>query len=400
MLFFKFKKINNFLLICTLMFLGQVKFSLAQENVIVNPLNNNFEHQLLPSIKRNLTPLEQKRVRERITELDVMAKQELVDENIDQAFVFWYEAINLSRFLDLNTEMETIMTAGAVAWEQRRSQDLEFLQARLLILEQENSQQNQLNPEVLPLFIKAYDVLHSIDKSIVLHQQNLVFAQANNDDNLVLSTSEKLGKLYLAKFDYYSAQPIYEKLLEIARSNQDYLSESIYLQKLAEISQALVNPDNSVDYKKQLAQNFLNDGNVSELARLRISIGNDYQALDNPQSASEFYQSAFALALSLEQFAIAGDALKQLGQLYQKYEQFDSALLVYQELVKIESNSYNFYGLMNTYDFIGTIYTQKQDYLKALTYFRMARAIAFELKYKEDYFEQKISQVETIKSEQ
>ena len=127
-------------------------------------------------------------------------------------------------------------------------------------------------------------------------------------------------------------------------------------------------------------------------------MGNDYKALNNPQSASESYQSAFSLALSLEQYAIAGDALKQLGKLYQEYQQLDSALQIYQELIIIEKNSYNFYGLMNTYDFIGIIYSQKEDYTEALSSFEKALAIARELQYKEDYFLQKISQLQTLNS--
>ncbi len=396
MIFLKSKKFNSLLLAICLVFSCQIKISFAQESENVNPLTTNFSHELVPAVRRNLTIREKETIEAKIIDLDQMAMGALSSGNEDQALDFWYEAINLSRFLDLDSELEIISKVGTIAWDKRRREDLSFLQERLLVLESQNSNKNEIKKEFLPQFIKAYDSIHYLDKSIALHTQNLSLVRENDDAILITETLDKLGELYLAKFDYYQAEPIYKQLLETARNNQDYLLESRYLQKLAPISQALVNPKNSVEYKEDLAQNYQKNNNLSALSRLKISIGNDYKALDNAESASKYYQDAFTLALSLEQYAIAGDALKQLGKLYQQYQELDSALKIYQELIKIEKNSYDFYGLMNTYDFIGTIYSQKQDYGQALNSFRKALAIANELEYKQDYFRQKIDQLNSL----
>ncbi|RMD71089.1 MAG: tetratricopeptide repeat protein, partial [Cyanobacteria bacterium J149] len=126
---------------------------------------------------------------------------------------------------------------------------------------------------------------------------------------------------------------------------------------------------------------------------LKIAIGDDYKSLNDPQSASQSYQEAFNTAWSNQQYAIAGDALKKLGKLYQEYEQWDSALQIYQELIKIEQQSYNLYGLMNTYDYMVIIYQQKEEENQALQYWQKALEIARHLNYKEDYFFNKISRV-------
>lgn len=367
--------------------------SVAQEIEKPNPLTTNFSSDLIPSIDREITPFEKKRIRNRIEELNSLASTELSQGNDDNAFSAWYEAINLSRYLGIEAEIKMINQVGKVAWDKSRNQDINFLTERLNIIENQATENKELDEEFLAILIDAHEVLHNIDQSITLNQNNLEIARNNNDTDQIKSSLEKLGNLYLAKFDYYSAEPIFKELLEISRQNEDYLGEGIYLRKLAEISQALVNPANSVKYKEELVENGLQNQNLASLAMLKIAIGDDYKSLNDPQSASQSYQEAFNTAWSNQQYAIAGDALKKLGKLYQEYEQWDSALQIYQELIKIEQQSYNLYGLMNTYDYMAIIYQQKEEENQALQYWQKALEIARHLNYKEDYFFNKISRV-------
>lgn len=381
--------------------------TLAQEVERTNPLTSNFSSNLIPSIDREITDFENKRIRNKINELNSLANTELANGNDEDAFSNWYEAINLSRYLGTEAEIKMINQVGEIAWNKSRNQDLNFLTERLIIIENQATQNQQLDQELLAILINAHDVLHNIDKSINLNQSNLEIARNNNDNQEIKSSLDRLGNLYLAKFDYYSAEPIFQELLAIARTNEDYLGEGIYLRKLAEISQALVNPENSVRYKEELLEykvanlninsqdNSPNQNlrNLASIAILKIAIGDDYTSLNNPQSASQFYQDAFTMAWSGRLFAIAGDALKKLGKLYQEYEQWDSALQIYRELIKIEQQSYNLYGLMNTYDYMGTIYKQKENNNQALQYWQKALEIARHLDFKEDYFFNKISNI-------
>jgi tetratricopeptide (TPR) repeat protein len=126
---------------------------------------------------------------------------------------------------------------------------------------------------------------------------------------------------------------------------------------------------------------------------LKIAIADDYKTLDKPEEASKYYQEAFSLAWSLQQFAAAGDALKKLAKLYESYQQNDFALQTYQEVIKIEQQSYNLYGLMNTYDAIAKIYVKQENYAQALPWFQKALEISLHLKYKQDYFSAQLQQV-------
>jgi tetratricopeptide (TPR) repeat protein len=376
----------------------QSSLAFAQTIEVVNPLKVNFEDELLPKIKRDLTNLEKKRIEAKISELDTLAESELSAGNDDLAFGLWYKAINLSRALSIDSELKMIPRVGKFAWDKSRNQDINFLTERLLIIESQFTKNNKINPEFLPLFIGAYEALHNLDKSIVIHQQNLELARLNNNTEQLKISLEKLGQFYLAKFDYYRAEPIYQELLTISRLEKDYLGEGIYLRKLAEISGAIVQPENAVKYKQELAQTYAQNQNLSALSLLKIAIGDDYKTLKKPEEATKSYQEAFNMAWELEQYAVAGDALRKLGILYQEYEQLDSALQIYEELIKVEQLSYNFYGLMNTYDYMGIIYNQKQDYSSALKSFQKALEIARSLSYKEEYFLGKINEIKTVEN--
>ncbi|MBL1209625.1 tetratricopeptide repeat protein [Geminocystis sp. GBBB08] len=396
--FFTHKTLKICFLSTLFILIFQSNISLAQTPELVNPLTVNFEDELIPKVKRDLSNLEKKKIQEKITELDTLAEAELSAGNDDLAFGLWYKAINLSRSLGVNSELELIARVGKFAWDKSRNQDINFLTERLLIVESKFTKNNQINQELLPLFIAAFEALHNLDKSIVIHQQNVELARLNNQTEPLKISLEKLGKFYLAKFDYYRAEPIYQELLNISRLEQDYLAEGIYLQQLAEISGAIVQPENAVKYKQELAQNYLKNQNLLALSLLKIAIGDDYKTLKKPEEATKSYQEAFNMAWNLKQYAVAGDALRKLGIIYQEYEQLDSALEIYQELIKVEQLSYNFYGLMNTYDYMGIIYNKKQDYPLALKSFEKALAIARSLSYKENYFLDKINQIQTVKN--
>lgn len=377
-------------------------FNFGYSNVVLaqgldfkeNPLNQKIESDLIPTANRDLSDFEKRRIADKMTELDQQAQAELKAGNEDQAFLIWYEEIKLSKYINVETEIKTITKVGAIAWEKSRNQELNFLTERLVKIESESTIDGKIKPELLPVFAEAYEALHNIDKSIAVNQQILVIARQENNSSLIQTTLDKLGTFYLSKFDYYQALPIFEELLTLSQQNENYLQEGIYLRTLAEIEGAILKPENAINYKEKLAENLLVNQQVLQIPFIKISIGDDYKMIDKPEQASQSYQEAFSLAWSLEQYATAGDALKKLGKLYQDYQQLDSALKIYDELIKIEQQSYNLYGLMNTYDQIGIIYQQKQDYVQARKFFEKALEIARNIKYKENYFITKINQID------
>jgi len=85
--------------------------------------------------------------------------------------------------------------------------------------------------------------------------------------------------------------------------------------------------------------------------------------------------------------------LKKLGDLYRNYKKPEFALQVYQVLLQVDQQSYNYYNLMNTYDQMGQIYLERGDMEQAKTAFQQGLELAKSLKYQENYF---VTQIERV----
>ena len=247
---------------------------------------------------------------------------------------------------------------------------------------------------------------------MVIYQQ--ILQNNRQEDNLQEEQKilETLGKLYLAQFDYTQAANTYEELLKFVRTNDkersansinnfadkeiknNLLKEEFYLFQLRDIYDRLSQPEKAIEIKKQLLKKYLADRETEQLAALNISLATDYRTLKQPEKAQKYYEEAFSLAWSLQQFALAEDSLQKLAALYKEYQQPTAALKIYQELIKVEKKSYNYYNLMNTYNQIGQIYEQLNDYKQALSAYKKGLELAISLNYRVDHFQQKIEQLD------
>jgi tetratricopeptide (TPR) repeat protein len=356
-----------------------------------NPLYETVADPLLPPNTRELSPFEQRRLREALAQMNQEAQQQLDAKNAEAAFAIWYRELRLQRELSPLEEINALGRVGGIAWEQTRSEDVNFINQRLIDLQNELDRKTALNPQLLTAFAAAYTKTHNIDRSLNIQQQLLANARQLGDRSSEDKIINRMGELYLAKFDYPNAAAIYEVLLDRAQAQGDSYSEGIYLQKLAEIYSQAIQPQNAVTIREKLIPSYVKSGRPDLIPTLKIAIAQDYEALKQPEKASQNYQEAFQMAWSLQQLGTAADALRKLGKLYETHNQADYALQIYGELIKVEQRSYNYYGLLRTYEQIGQIYTQKQAYPPALTAFQQALTLARSLNYRVDYYQAQVS---------
>ncbi|ACK71441.1 Tetratricopeptide domain protein [Gloeothece citriformis PCC 7424] len=357
-----------------------------------NPLELPIKDPLIPELNRPLSPFEMRRLREALDASNQQAQAELDQGNDDEAFKIWYRELRLRQYLTPIEEIQALGRVGEIAWTKTRTQDLKNIYTRLLVVQQQSEKKAPLTPELLDAFATAYQQLRKIDESLYIHEKILANARQKGDLPTQIKTLNTLGELHLSRFDYGKAAPIYEELLDIAQSQQDSYQEGIYLKKLAEIYTEALQPQNAVKIKEDLANNYLRNQQIQSIPDIKVLIGLDYDALNQPEKASQNFQEAFSLAWSLQQYGAAGRALAQLGDLYRKYKQDDYALQIYQELIKVEQRSYNYYGLMNAYDKIGEIYLTKKNYSGAIAAFQQGLELARAINYNENYFLAKIDQ--------
>jgi len=368
--------------------------TLAQ-NVIPNPSLLDLPaqpHPNIPLINRPLTPLERRQLGESLDAMNSQAQALLNQGKETEAFNIWYEELRLRRYLGLLSETEALGRVGAVAWNRTRTEDVRIITQRLREIQQQAEIENTLQGELLNALATSYEQLHSLDNILSMYQKLLETARATGDLTTQESLLSKIGQVYLSRFDYSQAAPVYEELLKMAQGRGDSLQEGIYLQKLAQIYSEALQPQNAVKIKESLVDNYLKTQKVKAIPDLKILIGIDYEALKELEKASQNYQEAYSLAWALQQYGISGEALKKLGELYQKNQQEDYALQIFQELIKVEQKGYNYYGLMNTYDKIGNIYTNKKNYSEAMSAFQKGLELARSIGHQENYFINKINQ--------
>ena len=368
--------------------------TLAQ-NVIPNPSLLDLPaqpHPNIPLINRPLTPLERRQLGESLDAMNSQAQALLNQGKETEAFNIWYEELRLRRYLGLLSETEALGRVGAVAWNRTRTEDVRIITQRLREIQQQAEIENTLQGELLNALATSYEQLHSLDNILSMYQKLLETARATGDLPTQESLLSKIGEVYLSRFDYSQAAPIYEELLKMAQGRGDSLQEGIYLQKLAQIYSEALQPQNAVKIKESLVDNYLKTQKVKAIPDLKILIGIDYEALKELEKASQNYQEAYSLAWALQQYGISGEALKKLGELYQKNQQEDYALQIFQELIKVEQKGYNYYGLMNTYDKIGDIYRNKKNYSEAISAFQKGLELARSIGHQENYFINKINQ--------
>jgi tetratricopeptide (TPR) repeat protein len=364
-----------------------------------NPLEVNVPDPLLPQGDLPLSPSDKDRLQKATDDLNNQATNLLQEDKEEEAFDLWYRELRLRRQLGQLEEVPALGRVGEIAWQKNRKTDLQIISNRLKAIEQEASTKQKLESDLLQVLGKAYQQLRELDLALAIYQKLLVNVRQNKNIEAQKETLKIIGQLNLSRFDYANAAQVYEELLAIAKTEEDTLNQGIYLNQLAEIYQESSQPANGLKVKLQLAETYDKQSKNRELAELKLSIANDYQLLDRPEPASDNYREAFQLAWSLQDFALASQALNKLGYLYQQYQQIDAALQIYQQLIKVEQKAYNFYGLMNTYDRLGQIYLEQNNYALALNSFRKGLEIAKSLNYQEDYFLAKIAQVDRQKTE-
>ena len=339
--------------------------------------------------KRELSAFEINRIKREMDRLDRNAKKEWQQGKANKAFELWYRQLKLARAVGIEAEIAALGEVGEIAWQNNRSEDLRNIANRLKTIESEIEIESA-SVELLEQFATAYQQVRYLEQAIAIYQQIL---QSNRRSNSVtISNLEILGELYLAQFDYPQAAKTYEELLAFTRLKSQADSQtSFYLQTLADIYDRTEQIKPAIATKKRLIQYYTTANKTAKLAKLELAIAQDYETLNQTQEAAAAYERAFSLAE--EQLAIADDALTGLGELYQREGENHKAIDTFNKLVKIQRQSYNYYGLVDTYDTLGKIYLKSDRDKQAKQHFQKALELARDLDYKVNYFTSQIKKL-------
>ncbi len=381
-----------------------------------NPLNSNQPDELLPNPPlpgQFLSPSQQEQLAPKLEQLNTEATALLEAGNLAAALNLWMRELRLRRYFGVLPEITALRRVGTITLNNNQQLYTKFITERLQQILQQVQSESKFNPEILQTLGLAFQDLAA--KEFALETYQTLLNQARQQDNILIEelSLRQMAEVYLTWLDYSQAAQSYEELLTLQQQisvlqRQGTLPEPVRdlgeteenattlpseiqtLEQLAFVYEQMGEYLQAIAAKERLVGYYSQQQELLQLPKLKLSIGENYEQLQQYQQAAQNYQEAYQLSTGTQQYIIASDALEKLGQLYNSQNQTDAALELYQAQLLIYQQSYNWIGMMGSYDKIGEIYLEKKAYPQALSAFQQGLKLANQLKYKEDYFTQKI----------
>jgi len=348
--------------------------------------------------------------------LEAVAKQQAGDGV--GAFEIWFRELRLRRYLGPAAEIAALSRVGSVAWSNSKTLELKFITQRLQAIQKQVKSQVPANTELLPALAAAFQQVRAKGPTVEVYQEILDNARQREDILAQGQTLKAIGQIHINWLSYDKAAPVYEELATLIQENRALFAANSVVQtstvtvgngappqpvtpptevdalrQLAYVYQQSKQPLKAIAAREKLTAVYVNLQNPSAIPPLKIAIAADYQSLGQINLAAQYYQEAYNLAVPIQQYAQASEALDKLALLYRSQKQWEPTLRIYQMQLLLEERADNLYGLMNAYDNIGQVYQEMKDYKKALESYQKGLEVAKRLGHRQEYFARKIQKV-------
>ena len=382
-----------------------------------NPLEVTTPDPLTPT-NESLSSTQREELTVALEQLNLEAGAKLLAGDGAGAFDIWFRELRLRRYLGPAAEIAALSRVGSVAWSSSKNLELQLITKRLQAIQKQVRSQVPVNTELLPTLAAAFGQVRAKGPTVEVYQEILDNARKNQDILAQGQLLKAIGQIHINWLSYDKAGPVYEELATLIQENRAlFAANSVVtnpavvagngappqpvtpptevdtLRQLAYVYQQSKQPLKAIAAREKLASVYLNLQNPSAIPPLKIAIATDYQTLGQINLAAQYYQEAYNLAVPIQQYAQASEALDKLALLYRSQKQWEPTLRIYQMQLLLEERAYNFYGLMNAYDNIGQVYQEMADYKKALEAYQKGLEVAKRLGHRQEYFDKKIIKV-------
>ncbi|MEG4092777.1 tetratricopeptide repeat protein [Microcoleus sp. Pol12A6] len=382
-----------------------------------NPLEITTPDPLAPA-NESLSSTQRDELTAALEQLNLEAAAKLEAGDGAGAFEIWFRELRLRRYLGPAAEIAALSRVGNVAWSNGKNLELQLITKRLQAIQKEVKSQVPLNTELLPAFAAAFQQVRAKGPTVEVYQEILENARQNEDILAQGQILKAIALIHVNWLSYDKAASVYEELATLIQENRALFAansavpnsavvagngappqpvtpptEVDTLRQLAYVYQQSKQPLKAIAAREKLASVYLNLQNPSAIPPLKIAIASDYQTIGQINLAAQYYQEAYNLAVPIQQYAQASEALDKLALLYRAQKQWEQTLRIYQMQLLLEERAYNFYGLMNTYDNIGQVYQEMKAYDKALESYQKGLDVAKKLGHRQEYFAKKIQKV-------
>ena len=382
-----------------------------------NPLEITTPDPLAPA-NESLSSTQRDELIAALEQLNLEAAAKLEAGDGAGAFEIWFRELRLRRYLGPAAEIAALSRVGSVAWSNGKNLELQLITKRLQAIQKEVKSQVPLNTELLPAFAAAFQQVRAKGPTVEVYQEILENARQNQDILAQGQILKAIALIHVNWLSYDKAALVYEELATLIQENRALFAansavqtsavvagngappqpvtpptEVDALRQLAYVYQQSKQPLKAIAAREKLASVYLNLQNPSAIPPIKIAIASDYQTIGQINLAAQYYQEAYNLAVPIQQYAQASEALDKLALLYRAQKQWEQTLRIYQMQLLLEERAYNFYGLMNAYDNIGQVYQEMTAYDKALEAYQKGLEVAKRLGHRQEYFAKKIQKV-------
>jgi tetratricopeptide (TPR) repeat protein len=364
-----------------------------------NPLEITTPDPLKPATE-SLSSTQRDELTAALEQLNLEAAAKLQAGDGAGAFDIWFRELRLRRYLGPAAEIAALSRVGSVAWSSGKTIELQFITQRLQAIYKQVQSQVPVNAELLPPLAAAFQQVRAKSPTVEVYQQILENARQNQDilaQGQTLKVYEELASLIQENRAVFAANATVPNSAVTAENGAPQPvtppTEVETLRQLAYVYHQSKQPLKAIAAREKLASVYLNLQNPNAIPPLKIAIANDYQTIGQINLAAQYYQEAYNLAVPIQQYAEASEALDKLALLYRSQKQWEPTLRIYKMQLLLEERAYNWYGLMSAYDNLGQVYQEMKAYDKALEAYQKGLEVAQRLGHRKEYFDKKIIKV-------
>jgi tetratricopeptide (TPR) repeat protein len=373
---------------------GQVLRPEIRFPFLADPLQDDPLDPLLPTpvVERPLSPLEQYALEQDLDQLALETAALDAAGEFEQARLAWQREIRLRRLLGIDQELAAIDRVGQVLRDRNATQDLQLYAVRMDEIRAELSLSE--DRERLESMADTYVVLGAVDSAAEIYRDLADLAQASGDGDDQRQQLEILATLHADWFEFIPAAEVYSELVDLAQASGDGDGELGYLEQQANNLEQAQDFAGAIALRQQLLTLYQTDPTLwPQIAPLQYQVAGNYRALGDLDTAARQYQTTYTNAIEQEQLAVAAVAIADLADIYKGLNRWEDVGYLYEQLLLVEQQAHNAFGMMAAYDQLGQVHEQLGVTPSALAAYREGLVLARVLGTRQTYFETQIARL-------
>lgn len=371
----------------------------VRDPFLADPLTDNPRDPLLPTptVDRPLSPLELFTLEQDLNQLAREAEALAAANDSEAAAALWLRELRLRRLLGLDAELAAIDRVAQRLRDSSATRELQLLSARLDQISPALGPEQREDRQRLERIAAIYTTLGNVEAAAELRRSLATAALDRGDTDDHQAQLEALAWLYADWFYFPEAAATYDELVElVANRGADQSGEDgvRFLVGQIENLEAAQQFEAALVAQQQLLLRYREEETRwPQMAGLQYAMATNYRRLGNLDWASQQYQIAYTNAITGQQLEIAAQTLRALADLYRQVDQWPDVDYLYQQLLAVERQALDAFGLMDAFDQIGQLYEQAENPAGARQAYEEGLALARQLRHRQDYFTNQIQRL-------